>query len=311
VVKSIELTGLKTDPRGLRLFDANQDGRMDIAVFTAFEAMRLYVQGDDANFTELSASPTFRRGLVDNVDTAAVSFGDIDNDGKAEFLVSAGGFARALRVNNKNELAVVDQFNARDPAAEVATTLVLPSGKSKTPTIILYDKKAEQFQTLRANDQSLYQVMDTTPAGRIDVVGTEVRVNGTAGTEAFVFGKDRFWWLPLGRGDFSAATAATHATDLPDIHYGDVIAGDLNNDGRAEIVCVDPDKNLLEILGRDANDRWESRLHFKVFETDEHFQGRKGPPQEPRETVIADVTGDGKKDLILLVHDRVLVYPQE
>jgi hypothetical protein len=26
---------------------------------------------------------------------------------------------------------------------------------------------------------------------------------------------------------------------------------------------------------------------------------------------VADVTGDGKNDLIVLVHDRVLVYPQE
>ena len=27
--------------------------------------------------------------------------------------------------------------------------------------------------------------------------------------------------------------------------------------------------------------------------------------------MIADVTGDGKADLILLSHDRVLVYPQD
>jgi len=26
---------------------------------------------------------------------------------------------------------------------------------------------------------------------------------------------------------------------------------------------------------------------------------------------VADVTGDGKNDLIVLVHDRILVYPQE
>jgi hypothetical protein len=27
--------------------------------------------------------------------------------------------------------------------------------------------------------------------------------------------------------------------------------------------------------------------------------------------VIADVTGDGKPDLVLLSHDRVLIYPQD
>jgi len=311
LVKSIEMTGLKTDPRAVRFVDANQDGKLDIVVFTPLDSMRLFVQGDALNFTEISTNANFRKGLVDNLEASAVSLGDIDGDGKPELIVSGGGFARALRVNEKGELTVVDQFNARDPGAEVTTALVLPTAAAKTPSIILYDKKTEQFQTLRSNEHALYQVVDTTPAGKIEVVSSETRLSADGKTsEAFIFGKDRFWWMPLGRGDFTPTTLQTHATDLPDINYSDVIAGDLNNDGQPELVCVDPEKNLIEILSRGADNRWESMVHFKVFETDEHFQGRKGPPQEPRETIIADVTGDGKNDLILLVHDRILVYPQ-
>jgi hypothetical protein len=52
-------------------------------------------------------------------------------------------------------------------------------------------------------------------------------------------------------------------------------------------------------------------MHFKVFETDAHFAGRSGGALEPREAIVADVTGDGRRDLVLLVHDRVLVYPQQ
>jgi hypothetical protein len=32
---------------------------------------------------------------------------------------------------------------------------------------------------------------------------------------------------------------------------------------------------------------------------------------EPREAVIADFDGDGRNDLVVLVHDRVLLYTQE
>jgi hypothetical protein len=32
---------------------------------------------------------------------------------------------------------------------------------------------------------------------------------------------------------------------------------------------------------------------------------------EPREALVSDVTGDGKNDLVVVVHDRILVYPQE
>ena len=44
------------------------------------------------------------------------------------------------------------------------------------------------------------------------------------------------------------------------------------------------------------------------------FQGRRfseAPDTrgEPREALIADVTGDGIDDIVLIVHDRVLIYP--
>jgi hypothetical protein len=311
LVKSIELNGLKTDPRAIRLVDANQDGKLDIAVFTPLDAMRLFVQGDKFEFTEASAAPGFRRGLVDNLEASAFSTGDLDGDGKAEMLVSTGGFTRALKLSASGELTVADQFNARDPNSEIATAFVLPpAAPGKKPVIVLYDKKTDQFQSLTTDEKSLYHVTDSTIAGKIEVVGVEVRKNKT-GPEVFVFGRDRFWWLPLTRDDFTPTTQATHATDLPDVSYSDVVAGDLNNDGKSELVCIDPNKNLIEILGTGSNERWESLMHFKVFETDQHYQGRKGSVLEPRESIIADVTGDGKKDLILLVHDRVLIYPQE
>jgi hypothetical protein len=311
LLKSIELTGLKTDPRALRLVDANQDGKLDLAIFTPLDAMRLLVQGEALAFTELSTTPGYRKGLVDNLESSALTLGDLDGDGKPELLAGVSSFARALRINAQGELAVVDQFNARDASAEVAASLVIPAGAGQPPVLALYDRKGEQFQLLRANDKKLHEIVDATPAGKIDVVGVELHTRADGASEAFVFGKDRFWWLPIGQTDYAVTTASTHATDLPGVSYHDVVAADFNRDEKPEIVCVDPTQNLLEVLGRGEGDRWHSLMHFKIFETDEHYRGRKGSPLEPRETLIADVTGDGKPDLILLVHDRVLVYPQE
>jgi len=38
---------------------------------------------------------------------------------------------------------------------------------------------------------------------------------------------------------------------------------------------------------------------------------RAGDLGEPREALIADLTGDGRNDLVIVVHDRILLYPQE
>ncbi len=314
VVRTIELPGLKTDPHGLKLVDANQDGRLDIAVFTPLDTMRLLVQQANGSFVEASAEPAFRKSLVDDLDASAVGTGDIDGDGKPELLVSAGAFTRALRLDAHGALTIVDQFNARDTTAEIAAAFVLPAtAKGARPEVLLYDRKAEQFQRLRAGKDGVYEVAEVTPAGKIDPVGAEVHMPTRGGApELFLLGKSRFWWLPPGRGELAARSSGTYTTDLPGVDYSDVTAGDLAGDGSVELVAVDPQENMVEVLARDpATKTWVSRLHFKVFESDQHYQGKKGSPMQPRETLIADVTGDGKNDLILLVHDRILVYPQQ
>ena len=60
----------------------------------------------------------------------------------------------------------------------------------------------------------------------------------------------------------------------------------------------------------DANHKLVPANRWQVFE-ERTFRGRRSDFPEPREAVVADVTGDGKNDLIILVHDRILVYPQE
>ena len=102
---------------------------------------------------------------------------------------------------------------------------------------------------------------------------------------------------------------ATFETKLKKTSFSDVVAGDLNGDGRPDLALIDTESHYVEILSLDAKDRPHHALQFKVFE-EKSFGGREGGT-EPRESAIADVTGDGRADLILLVHDRVLVYPQD
>jgi hypothetical protein len=40
------------------------------------------------------------------------------------------------------------------------------------------------------------------------------------------------------------------------------------------------------------------------------FSGGEPKEFQPSQVVVLDVTGDGADDVILLCHDRVLVYPQ-
>jgi hypothetical protein len=89
-----------------------------------------------------------------------------------------------------------------------------------------------------------------------------------------------------------------------------VVSGDLDNDGRKDLVFLETARNYVDLVMFDANHKLIPANRWQVFE-ERTFRGRRSDLPEPREAVIADLTGHGKNDLAVLVHDRILLYPQE
>jgi hypothetical protein len=88
------------------------------------------------------------------------------------------------------------------------------------------------------------------------------------------------------------------------------VSGDLNQDKRKDLVFLETAKNYLDVVIYSKDRKLVPANRWPVFE-ERSFRGRRGDSQEPREALIMDFTGDGKNDLAIIVHDRVLVYPQE
>jgi hypothetical protein len=310
--KQIEFADLRTNPDAVRILDANQDGLADLAIFIVQSPLRLLLQQRDGSFAEATPETGFQPGLVDKLRPAALTLSDVDGDGALEMLVAGRGFARALRVDQDGQLVVIDQFNARDGTAEISAAIAVDLDADKVPEILLAEKEGDALQVLGRDKQGVYRFRESIPAGRIDLVGAEVSEDERTGTELLVFGSDRFWWLPIDGAELRARSRSSHETQLERMSYTDLAIGDLNADGVEEIVVVDAeDSHLLEVLAPNDLTEWQSVLHFTVFESDPHYQGRRGANAEPREILISDLTSDGKADLALLVHDRVLIYPQE
>ena len=132
------------------------------------------------------------------------------------------------------------------------------------------------------------------------------------GQEDFLlFGGSRFAVLYAGRTDPELKEIASFETALEKVFFADVVVGDLSHDDKTDLIVLDTRSHYLEILDYDAEAGLRHVMHFKIFEDKSFTSSDESGGAEPREGIVADVTGDGMNDLIILVHDRLIVYPQD
>jgi hypothetical protein len=309
---AVVLPSLSSPPRGLRVTDVDHDGRPDLVLFGTHEGMRLLLQAEDGTFTESSPVSGFRRGLLEGVAPSAFSTGDVDGDGFDEMLIASQGYARALRVATDGSLEIVDQYNARNADARVAVALVADLDGSRVPEIVLVEEGGERLEVLTRRRGGVYRHAEMAHLHRMELLEgriTDLTMNGRP--DLLLLAGDFIVWLPVAGDDLELIGQASHESDLEDVSYQMVAAGEFDADGRDDIVAVDSrGSRVLEILTIQDGDTWKSLLQFTIFEVDPHYEGQRGGPEEPREVLVTDLSGDGHDDIALLIHDRVLVYRQ-
>jgi hypothetical protein len=323
----LKIEGAKDLPDRIAFVDVNQDGRTDLILFFPYEPARVLLnEGPDPaapggrvpRFVDVSDLKDFGRGLLQGAIASSLSLGDIDGDGKPEFLLAKKGFARAFRVTGARTLEVADQLNARDPGAEIAGTACADFTGDGRPEVVLLDRARGRLWALGRKEKEPYQVLREIRIPSIRARGLAVAdLNGDGRPDLVVAGEDRFGVLYAGGSDFRLKVAAQYETELKDVRLDLVERGDLDGDGRPDLVVTELRKHLLEILSAaPGSDQYARGSRFKMFE-EKGREGRmagggeRGLGREPRDIAVADVTGDKKDDLILLVHDRILIYPQE
>ena len=310
VLSRTPLTGVKRKPfeiREVAVFDGNRSGLM---IFVPREApVLLFPEAvDGVVLKEVAQASTIRESLLKDIQPAQVSIFDVDGDGNNELVVGRSGYARALRVKH-DMLEMVDQFNAL--RGDDVVSAVIPSDQDGTvQQLFFYIAAAGEFQVLERDQDGVFRYCTTVDAGKINL-SEWYQLEETKGAPEYIFaGEDRFWRVPAEAKLWKRILEESFETNLEDVHYSFVEGADFNQDGRFDLLAVDGQSHVLEILVKHELD-WQSCVFWEVFEQNLHYQGRTGSNVEPREVVIADLTGDGKLDFALLVHDRILFYPQE
>lgn len=309
LTQEIELDEWNREPSGIIPCYLNDDNAMDLVLLSSRESAYLLLNDGKGKLKVVGEDSVFRKSFLMEKNPSQVGLGDINEDGSPELLVAGEGMIRALKWKNE-DLYVTEQFNATDPKAELTCPLFVDLNGDKQSELLYFSNNYWEGlqQTKNGEFQKAYRIEDES------LIPLQAGIRKSKGSNSLLsLGSSSIQMITRSVGDKSLQIniQSRYLTDLPKVFHTGVDWGDFNNDGSPDLVCMDGRSHTLEFLKYSDQNKWDSVLHFKVFEEDLHYRGKKGGALEPRDGIITDLNGDGLDDLVLLVHDRFLCYYQE
>jgi hypothetical protein len=309
--QTIELEGLKQAPDDILIMDFDQDGRADLLLFDRFGPLRIWRAGEEGSYADFAKDrPDFRGGLVQKLHRGNVSPADLDGDGKLELLVASKNFARAIRLDPVKGLTIADQANGASPSSQVKGALAVDLNGDGKPEVVLFDADKKVVTVLKRNEAGVFEIDANIPAGDIDYLAMFAEdVNGDGRKDLVLFGKNRFAILYAQGKTSEPAPLHSIESSLRDARLEGLTVGDLNGDGRPDVAALDSGNRGMQIFSYDSKKGLSEELSWEIYEKKMHQErGRTRPGAHG--VLVADLDGDGRDDIAILVHDRLVVYPQ-
>lgn len=311
---SMPLGALSRAPDTILALDADQDGLTDLLLFTPDKPMTMLrheapkegaAKTDPPAFKILESKDMAQFGLAQAANAHNTLVADIDSDKKSELLVADRNFVRALRFDSKSGWQVVEQINA--PRGDTKLSSIAKQGERiavgdrENGKILLFsrDDAAQKWKQSDEFDVKAFK-FTSIAAGPF---------TGTKDEGLLLVGDDGFGVVRFNGSREKLEEISSWRTDDPGRVEHEIGVGDLNSDGLTDVIALDAGKQMLDILAVSQSRNLVPAVSFKVFES-RLFSGGEPREFEPSQALVSDVTGDGAPDLILMCHDRILLYPQ-
>lgn len=311
-VTTIALRDVRRDPAALLAFDFDGDRIADILILTPGEPMMMVrcirENGQIKPERVLTRENMPQFGLVQAAGPENTALLDVNGDGRQELLIADANFVRAAAYDMDAGWRVVEQINAPESSTQLVG-LALLNGQEGQVSIVASDRGNGRL-LIMGREQGRWTTQE-----RVRLLGFQVgpiRAGSFAGDGKpgiLCIGDDSFALVRLGGQRHTLEEFAAYRAESETRLDHEMASGDINSDGFLDLVVLDAREQMCQILSFSASRRIHPATEFKVFES---RLFTRGDPRElePSMAILQDLTGNGKDDMLLLVHDRIIIYPQ-
>lgn len=308
----------QSTPSELLSHDVDQDGLQDLVALIPYEDIKVFRQTSAGAFEELTVpSP------VGVLQQPWASVADLNQDGKAEMILGRKNFIRSVALK-KSESAqpgaeaswsfeALEQINGADSRSRITAAGYLPDEQGGK--VFMLDAERKSVSVCGRDGSGKWTILKNYKMPKTDFDRMEpVRFGSSSNSSKDSFNAFSFMnlnsvaWITFSDERWELNDLSAYETQTREGYLMDVVSGDLNGDGAQDLVFLETSKKHIEVVTLNSENEMTLNVKWKVFE-ERSFRGLQSGP-EPREARVADVTGDGLNDLIILVHDRIILYPR-
>lgn len=313
----LELNANRVD---LRFHDVDQDGLEDIIVLAPYEDLWVLRQmPDEAGFEPIRLPSAMR-----DMERTWIGAVDFDGDGAKELVIPQRNAVRGIVLEMHKEQSARVRIKAQINGSETDSIIgglveldefvkhqLIKTNEPASLIVALLDVKSNEITCMRQKGDGQWEPLISLPLPPGDYHSLDETILDFGDHHALrITASGRTLIQVLGGNRWEFSTRGTYETQLKGGYLGKAISGDLDEDALTETLFLETAKHHIEMVSWDSESRSRLLYRWPVFET-RTFRNRRNELPEPREAMLKDLTGDGRTDLVLIVHDRVLLYPQQ